>query len=78
MTFFQAKWCKMEPGTPLIGYLDPNNYLGYKLALQQEHDTLCRWFTSHVVKPLLQGRSIQMGQVHRNDHPELGAMMDEH
>ena len=32
MTFFQAKWCKVVPGTPPIGYLDPNNYLGYELS----------------------------------------------
>ena len=77
MAFFQAKWCKVVPGTPPIGYLDLNNYFGYELAAQQEMDRICRWFIGHVVKPLARGGSIQAGHVHPDDHPELGAMMDE-
>ena len=42
MAFFQAKWCKVVPRTPPIGYLDLNNYFGYELAAQQEMDRICR------------------------------------
>ena len=34
MPFFQAKFCKVQAPNSQIDYLDPNNYLGYELAVQ--------------------------------------------
>ena len=60
----------MRPGTSPIGYLDPNNYLGYKLALQQENDRLCQWFINDVVNPMLAGADPAY-------HPKMGALIDQ-
>ena len=77
MLFFQAKFCKVRPGTSPIGYLDPNDYLGYELALQQETNRLCRWFINNVINPMLAGEEARIGHAHPDDHPEMGVMIDE-
>ena len=59
MPFFQARWCKITPGTTPIGYLDPNNYFGYEMEARQNNDSLCYWFAQHIVKPQAMGRTCE-------------------
>ena len=58
MPFFQAKFCKVRAPNSPINYLDPNDYLGYELAVQQGDDSICQWFIYDVLNPTLAGRAV--------------------
>ena len=51
LPFFQAKFCRVETPNSWIDYLDPNDYLAYKLAVQQGDDSICQWFIHEVLNP---------------------------
>ena len=58
MPFFQAKFCKVRATNSPIDYLDPNDYLGFELAVQQGDDSICQWFIHDVLNPTLAGQEV--------------------
>ena len=58
MPFFQAKFCKVRATNSPIDYLDPNDYLGFELAMQQGDDSICQWFIHDVLNPTLAGQEV--------------------